>query len=262
MRPTYVKGPMDAPLAIHRKIKEHIMPRANGIKVQDVRIGLGYTAVLLETGQAGVALTFHQSLRKGCTVFDGLHPLAGRAAVELLSFLESTDKIEMAVALATANALANTMRRDMLEGDIMEHIHVGPEEKVGMVGNFAPMLPRLKEKSSSILIFEQIERKQGNLLPEEEAYRLLPQCQVAMITSTSILNGTVEKILSAARSCREVILLGASTPLIPEVFTGTSVTFLSGIVVRRPQDLLRIVSEGGGMPLFKKTIKKVNLSLR
>ena len=238
------------------------MPRADGIKVQDVRIGLGYTAVLLETGQAGVALTFHEGLRKGCTILDGLHPLAGRAAGDLLSFLESTDKIEMAVALATANAVANRMRRDMLEGDIMDHIHVGPDEKVGMVGNFAPMLPRLQEKSSSILIFEQIEEKKGNLLPEEEAYRLLPQCQVAMITSTSILNRTVEKILSAARSCREVILLGASTPLIPEVFAGTPVTFLSGIIVRRPQDLLRIVSEGGGMPLFKKTVKKVNLSLR
>ncbi len=124
------------------------------------------------------------------------------------------------------------------------------------------MLPRLREKSASILIFEQIERKQGNLLPEEEAYRLLPLCQVAMITSTSILNRTVEKILSAARSCREVILLGASTPLIPEVFAGTSVTFLSGIIVSHPRDLLRIVSEGGGMELFKKTVKKVNLSLR
>jgi uncharacterized protein (DUF4213/DUF364 family) len=250
------------PLAIHRKIKEHMMPRAKAIKVRDVRIGLGYTAVLLENGQAGVALTFHQGLTRGCTVFDGLHPLAGRAAVELLAFLESTDKIEMAVALATANALANTMRRDLLEGDILEHIHVGPEEKVGMVGYFAPMLPRLQERSASIMIFEQIEQERGDLLPEEEAYRLLPQCQVAMITSTSILNRTVERILDVARSCREVILLGASTPLIPEVFVGTCVTFLSGVIVTRPQELLRIVSEGGGMPLFKKNVKKVNLSLK
>jgi hypothetical protein len=153
------------------------------------------------------------------------------------------------------------MQTDMLQGDITEHIRVGPEEKVGMVGNFAPMLPRLREMSSSIMIFEQIERKQGNLLPEKEAYRLLPQCQVALITSTSILNHTIEKILQAARSCREVILLGASTPLIPEVFAGTSVTFLSGIIITRPLELLRIVSEGGGMPLFKKNVKKVNLSL-
>lgn len=262
MRPKYAKGPMDIPLAIHKKIKEHTMPRAEGIKVRDVRIGLGYTAVLLEDGQTGVALTFHQRLTRGCRVFDGLHPLAGRAANELLPFLESTDEIEMAVALATANALTNRMREDMLEGDIMEHIHVGAEEKVGMVGHFAPMLPRLREKSSSIMIFEQIERKQGDLLPEKEAYRLLPQCQVAMITSTSILNRTVDKILRAARACREVILLGASTPLIPEVFEGTSVTFLSGIIITRPLELLRIVSEGGGMPRFKENVKKVNLSLR
>ncbi len=253
---------MDVPIAIHKRIKEHTMPRAEGIKVRDVRIGLGYTAVLLENGQAGVALTFHQRLTRGCTVFDGLHPLAGRAAHELLPFLESTDEIEMAVALATANALTNRIRGDMLEGDIMEHIHVEAEEKVGMVGHFAPMLPRLREKSSSIMIFEQIERKQGDLLPEKEAYRLLPQCQVAMITSTSILNRTVEKILRAARACREVILLGASTPLIPEVFEGTSVTFLSGIIVTRPLELLRIVSEGGGMPRFKENVRKVNLSLR
>jgi uncharacterized protein (DUF4213/DUF364 family) len=262
MRPGYGKDPMDAHLAIHRKIKEHIMPRAKGIKVRDVRIGLGYTAVFLENGQAGVALTFHQNLTRGCTVFHGMHPLAGRAADELLSFLESSDKIEMAVALATANALANTMRGDLLEGDITEHIRVGPEEKVGMVGHFAPMVPRLREMSSSILIFEQIEQKQGDLLPEEEAYRLLPQCQVALVTSTSILNRTVEKILHAARSCREVILLGASTPLVPEVFAGTCVTFLSGIIVTRPLELLRIVSEGGGTPLFKKNVRKVNLPLR
>jgi uncharacterized protein (DUF4213/DUF364 family) len=253
---------MDAPLAIHTRIKEHITPRAKEIKVRDVRIGLSYTAVLLENGQAGVALTFHQGLKRGCTVFNGLHPLAGRAAHELLPFLESPDKIEMAVALATANAVVNTMRRDMLEGDIMEHIHVGAEENVGMVGYFAPMLPRLQEKSASIMIFEQIERKQGNLLPEKEAYQLLPQCQVALITSTSILNRTVEKILRAARSCREVVLLGASTPLIPEVFEGTPVTFLSGVIVTRPPELLRIVSEGGGMPRFKENVRKVNVSLR
>jgi uncharacterized protein (DUF4213/DUF364 family) len=253
---------MDVALDIHKKIKEHTMPLAEGMKVREVRIGLGYTAVLLENGQAGVALTFHQRLTRGCTVFHGLHPLAGRAARELLPFLESTDEIEMAVALATANALTNTMRGDMLEGDITEHIRVETEEKVGMVGHFAPMLPRLREKSSSIMIFEQIERRQGNLLPEKEAYRLLPQCQVAMITSTSILNRTVDKLLRAAQACREVILLGASTPLIPEVFEGSSVTFLSGIIVTRPLELLRIVSEGGGMPRFKEKVRKVNLSLK
>jgi uncharacterized protein (DUF4213/DUF364 family) len=248
-------------MSINKKIKELLMPRAREMDVKDVRIGLGYTAVTLENGQAGVALTFHESTSKGCTVFGGLHPLAGRAASELIAFLDSTDKIEMAVALATANALANTMRDAFLEGDIMEYLHIAPEDKVGMVGYFAPLVPHLQKKTSSIMIFEQVKQKQGNLLPEEDAYRLLPQCQVAVITSTSILNHTIENILNAARSCREVVLLGASTSLVPEAFAGTPVTFLSGIVITRPQEILQIVSEGGGMQLFKKNAKKVNLIL-
>ncbi len=248
-------------MAIHHKIQEQLMPRAKGIVVRDVRIGLGYTAVLLENGRAGVALTFHERLTKGCTVFKGLHPLAGRQACDLLSLLDSKDLIEMAVALATANALANTIRDDLLEGDILEYVQIGPQDKVGMVGYFAPVVPRLKEKTSSIMIFEKIKKKKGDLLPEKDAYQLLPQCQVALITSTTILNRTIDNLLGAARSCREVVLLGASTPLVPEVFAGTPVKFLSGVVVTGPEEILRIVSEGGGMRLFRENVKKVNLSL-
>lgn len=248
-------------MPIHQKIKEQLMPRASGIEVRDVRIGLGYTAVLLENGQAGIALTFHESIKKGCNVFEGLHPLVGRDACDLLSLLDSADKIEMAVALATANALANTLREDMMEGDIMKYLPIGSKDKVGMVGYFEPVVPRLKKKTSSIMIFEQIKQKKGHLLPEKDAYRLLPQCQVAMITSTTILNHTVDNILNAARSCRDVVLMGASTPLMPEVFVGTPVNFLSGVVITRPEEILRIVSEGGGVRLFKKNVKKVNLSI-
>ena len=238
-----------------------MMPKARGMGIKDVRIGLGYTAVLLENDQAGVALTFREGMKRGCNVFEGLHPLAGREASELLGFLDSRDKIEMAVAMATVNALANTMRESFWGGDILGYLNVGGEETVGMVGYFGPVVPRLKKKTSSILIFEQIKQRNGDIFPEQEAYRLLPECQVAMITATSILNHTIDNILDAARSCREVVLLGASTPLIPEAFVDTPVTFLSGVVITNPKDILRIVSEGGGVGHFKENVRKVNLSL-
>lgn len=248
-------------MPINKRIQGHLMPMARAIRVADVRIGLGYTSVLLENGQAGVAFTFNQDMKRGCTVFQGLHPLAGRQASELLAFLDSTDKIGKTVALATANALANKDREGLLEGDIFEHLHINSNDKVGMVGYFRPVVPRLKEKTSSILIFEQIKEKQNNLLPEEQAYRLLPECQVALITSTSILNHTVDKLLVAARLCRDVVLLGASTPIVPEAFKDTPVTFLSGIVITNPLNILRIVSEGAGMRLFRGNVKKVNIRL-
>lgn len=110
-------------------------------------------------------------------------------------------------------------------------------------------------------IFEQVSEREGDLLPEEDAYSLLPGCGVALITSTSIVNQTIDRLLAAAQNCREVVLLGASTPLVPEPFAGTSVTLLSGVIVLEPEEILRRVSEAGGTRSFKDHVRKVNLRL-
>jgi uncharacterized protein (DUF4213/DUF364 family) len=252
---------MDASLVVHERMRQYVTPLAKGIEVRDVRVGLSYTGVLLENGQVGVALTSHKRRKRRCAPFEGLYPLAGREARDLLPLLASMDPIQMAVALATVNALTNTIRDDLLEGDVLDHVDIYSEDRVGMVGHFAPMLPRLKRKSSSVLIFEQIETKKGDLLPEKEAHSLLPQCQVALITSSSIINHTIDDLLQSARSCREVVLLGASTPLVPEVFAGLGVTTLSGVVVSHPREILQIISEGGGMQSFRESVGKVNVRL-
>jgi uncharacterized protein (DUF4213/DUF364 family) len=120
----------------------------------------------------------------------------------------------------------------------------------------------LKKRVSSLKIFEQIDKPENGLLPESELPNHLPLCQVAFITSTSIINNTIDNILKAARSCREVALLGASTPMMPEIFEDTSATLLSGIIVTEPEEILRIVSEGGGTRRFKNHIQKVNMRLK
>ncbi|MBW1919567.1 MAG: DUF364 domain-containing protein [Deltaproteobacteria bacterium] len=249
-------------MSISEKIKNHLMPQASSLKVKDVRIGLGYTAVMLANGQTGVAFTFHDGMKKGCTIFSGRHPLAGCNASDLLAYLGSKDRVEMAVALATANAIANKMNAGFVGGDTLEHVPINPGDRVGMVGYFGPVLPRLKKKTSSILVFEQIKKVGGDIFPEEDAYLMLPECDVALITSTSILNHTIDRLLESVKGCREVVLLGASTPLLPEIFENTAVTFLSGIIVTRPEEILRIVSEGAGMRHFKNNVKKVNARVK
>ncbi|MBU2498680.1 MAG: DUF364 domain-containing protein [Proteobacteria bacterium] len=249
-------------MTVRERIRKQVATDASRVNVQEVRIGLGYTAVMLENGQTGVAFTFQEKMPRGCSVLGGLHPLSGRKASDLLALMDSSNRVETAVGLATVNALANTLRSGLLEGDAMEYLRIGPDDTVGMVGYFGPVLPRLREITPSILIFEQDREREGELLPEKEAYRLLPQCQVAMITSTSILNHTIDRLLDAVGSCREVVLLGASTPLVKEAFSDTPVTFLSGVVVTNPEEILRIVSEGGGVRLFRENIRKVNLALK
>jgi len=229
-------------------------------RVEEVRLGLGYTAVQLESGHTGLAFTSRQDLPGGCSVFHGLRPLAGRPVDTLLSFLNSDEKIEATVGLAAANALTNHQINGAQEGDILKVLNIHSGDEVGMVGYFAPMVPELKKRVKHLTIFEKWEQP-GEILPEEAAFEWLPKCQIALITSTTILNNTIDPLLKAAASCREVVLLGTSTPLLKEAFKDTPVTMLSGIEIIDPKGILQIVSEGGGTRDFKNFVRKMNLTV-
>ncbi|NQT15050.1 MAG: DUF364 domain-containing protein, partial [Planctomycetes bacterium] len=227
--------------------------------VADVRIGLGYTAVELAGGQVGVAFTFRQSVRDCCCAFQGMHPLSGRPASELITLLTSADPIEAAVGLACVNALVNAVDQPFPEGDILDCLELRPDDNVGMVGHFKPLVPRLKENVRSLTVFDQNTEAHDGIRPADQAFDALSYCQVALITAAAVINHTIDDLLASAVSCREVAIIGASTPMLPDAFSAANVTLLSGVVVQKPKEVLRVVSEGGGMQQFKPHIRKVSL---
>lgn len=235
------------------------MPAARGTRAVDVRIGLGYTAVLLEEERLGLAYTFRTGLGSCCSAFHSERPLAGSPASDLLELLFSKDPLPAAVGLACANALANRPGADRLSGDVLEHLDIRPSDRVALVGDFRPLLGPLKSRAASLSVFDLSSR--DGVQPAEEAEQALRASQVALLTATALLNGTMDGLLRAASACREVAVLGASTPLLKQAFEGTCVTVLSGVLAREPQEILRVVSEGGGMRRFKGFVDKVSLSL-
>jgi|LQYC01.1.fsa_nt_gi uncharacterized protein (DUF4213/DUF364 family) len=245
---------MMLPDNIRNFIKEHYCE----IPVKEVRVGLGYTGVLLEDGNAGVAYTFKGKLPDGCSIFTGERPLAGKSSHKLLDYLGSPETVESAVGIATANALVNRERGIGGEGDVLDILKVKETDRVGMVGFFGPLVPSLKKMVRELLIFEETTSMAKDLLPAEKATDVLPTCDVALITSTSLINGTMESLLETSRKCREIVLLGASTLLLPEIFQPLGVTLLSGIIITDQPGILQIISEGGGMRFFKPYIKKIN----
>jgi len=243
------------------RVAAHALAHAGDAIVADLRIGLGYTAALLDDGRLGLAYTLREELAGGCTTHLAPRPLAGGPVAELLPLLGAADPVSLAVGLACANAVTNTTSAEHLAGDVLEHVGLERDDEVAMVGYFAPLLGELRERARSLTIFERIDEPGEELRPAEEAYEHLPRCSVALLTSTAILSGTIDSLLEAARGCREVVLIGPSTPLAAEVFRGTGVTLLSGAVARDAPEILRIVSEAGGMRLFKRHLDKVVLRL-
>lgn len=249
-------------MGVIESIREALREEASRCRIQDVRIGLVYTAVRMERGNTGLAYTFRERDFQCCPDGSGKTSLTGRNAGDILSFLGSGHRIESSLGLATANALIEHREEDMLAGDILDVISLGPEDRVGMVGFFQPIVETIRERAGSLEIFEQNVSRSPELLPEDKAYENLPSCSAAIITATAIVNRTLDGLLDAARDCREVVLLGASTPMFPEAFRGTPLTMLSGVVVTDPGEILRVVSEGGGMRQFKGLIRKVNQRIK
>jgi uncharacterized protein (DUF4213/DUF364 family) len=251
---------MDYATAIEERLVAHLTPAARGESALDVRIGLGYTAVRLESGAAGIAYTFRPGPAGGCAVFRADRPLAGRPASELIACVLSQDPIEAAVGLATANALAARALPEPMAGDVLDALNLLPGDEVGMVGYFGPLVPEVRRRVRALHVFET-DPAGPDILPQEAARRWLPRCQVTLITSTAIINHTLGSLLNWAANCRQVVLLGPSTPLAPEVFQGTPVVLLSGVEVTDPAAVLRAVSEGGGMPAFRGHVRKVTVEV-
>ena len=260
------------------------------LEVSDVRLGLGYTAVKVEDGGVGTALTMGKEGARGCQVFKGKWPLAGRPAGELLALLREDDLLLRAVGLACMNALCNRPTKvsqgphqpkasqgphepkasqgphepDVRRGDVLESVGIrgGKQDRAVMIGRFGPLLTPLRSRVQRLDVFDRPRSQTADTGTDPDALDALRRADVALVSATTLINGTLDEVLDAASGCREVVLLGASTPMAPTAFAGTPVTWLSGVWVQDGPGVLQVVSEGGGMMRFKPFVQKFNISLK
>ena len=234
--------------------------RAEGRTVADVCVGLAYTAVCLDDGRCGLAYTFHEDAGEGCSVVKEAGTLAGRPARELAGWIGTLDATSVALGVATLNALIEPPA-GAIEADVTELIRVTAGDVVGMVGYFAPLVGFLRERVGRLHIFERRPRDQSGEHPDWTAPLLLPGCDVVIISGTAVINRTIDALLAHTAKARVVVILGASTPLAPEVFAGRGVTLLSGAQVTDAARVFRVVSEGGGTRRFGGAVRKLCVRL-
>ncbi len=246
-------------MGIADRITETLADSAVELNVSDVRIGVKYVSVQLDNGSIGLAYLFPESLRcENMLLSDDSH-LAGMNAGELLSWLKTNNSLSRSIGLAAANAVIGSPGGSTLSGDVRSVIGLQNGEQVAMIGHFEPLVKDIRDQCS-LNVYELDTTMADGLIESSDAMEGLKSCDVALMTGTAIINGTIDGLLEAAADCREVVILGPSTPLVPEAFSGTPVTMLSGVVVIDDK-ILRVVSEGGGMRRFKQCVQKLNLRL-
>lgn len=244
-----------------KRLYEWLEGSAKNRKVADLRIGLGYVGVKLDDDTIGIAAVLFDALPHGCTVIPKAGSFAGSAAMDLVKYLVTgKNSLEIALGLACANALIEPPADNQENQEATTYLNLLAGEKVAMVGLFAPLVEKISSTGAVLTVIEKNPQRLELLSPEEKK-RTLQDCDVAIITATTLLNHTFEETINLLGKPRSVALLGPSTPLAPEIFKDTPVTHLGGAVVAYSAKVLQIISEGGGTPALRPSLRFVNVHL-
>jgi hypothetical protein len=150
--------------------------------------------------------------------------------------------VERGIGMAAINALLplppESRLTDVNAAEVL--LQRAPGKKIVVVGHF-PFLDRLKEAAGELYVLE-LSPGPGEY-PASAAPEIVPQADIAAITGSAIVNGTLETLLPLCRPEAYVLILGPSTPLHPIVL-GWGVDAVASSIVVDPQTCMEYVSQG------------------
>ena len=156
---------------------------AQDICIERAVLGVFFTGVKLSNGVGGLCATPIKSVPEAvcCPSSAMAMPvpvkLAGRNAVQLLQDLYRPQDLRRALAIATLNALAETLwQRDgapqgaeVQWGDAFDALHIAPGRRVVLVGAFVPYMRELRKRGQS---FGVLELDLSTLRPDELVFHI------------------------------------------------------------------------------------------
>jgi uncharacterized protein (DUF4213/DUF364 family) len=172
--------------------------------------------------------------------------LVGKPAQDVARLFAADDPVERALGLAAINAVTqHVFRRAGYEPDLAANslgsLQLKPGDRVGMIGFFPPLVPRVRELGLPLTVVEL----RAELVKEEPGLSVtldpkrLAECNKIVSTSTVLLNNTLEQILSHCRHAEELALVGPSASCFPEPLFARGVTTMGGYWVLDPAAFMR-----------------------
>lgn len=247
------------------------------LKVERAVIGLFFTGVKLDNGQAGVCYTPIKTIPEAvcCPSSARAMPasgqLRGAPAAALVDDMWNGSAINRAVGIATLNALSATCWSlhppadyAIEQGvDALDELDLSDDQHVVVVGALAPFLKVLKRRGRP---YRVLELDPSTLRPDEmpfyapsdHAAMEVPRADVLVVTGTSLINDTLEDLLALARPDATVVVVGPTASTLPQAFFRRGVDVLGGVLVNDPDVLLDVLSEAGsGYHFFGRSAERV-----
>ncbi len=203
--------------------------------VTDAVLGLSLTAVELDGLDIGLSYVLRDRLPAGCSAFGFAQHIIGQPALEAGRLvLEGRDDAQRGMGMAVITAATRRLNLpDEPATPTPFGLQVHPADRVGMIGYIPPVAEQLARMDAKVFIFDKGLSVSGGdgatqVMDISRQAEILPQCDLMIITGTTLINGSIDKLLDLCQKAREIVLVGSSTPMLAEAFKGTGVTALAG----------------------------------
>lgn len=207
--------------------------------VRSVLVGAHWTVVC--SHHCGMAATLMSSHPHGHMQIREAGRLREKSARELAELARSDELMEASIGVAAINSMLEVDESLSVEINASEVLASrGRGKNVALVGHF-PFVSQLRQTVGKLWVIEQNPIEDD--YPAEAAIDLIPQADIVAITSSALVNHTLDKLLSLCTPQATVMLLGPSTPLSPILFD-YGATIISGMRVVDEAAVLRTVGQG------------------
>jgi uncharacterized protein (DUF4213/DUF364 family) len=269
---------MSSVIAETIKILEEKSPISlQGVKVDDLVIGIFFTGVKLSAGHAGCAFTLIGEVPEAvcCPTSAARMPQAGdlerRPVSEILNYSLDPNVLKSAIGVATLNALSQLIIETddrpeyqiVKEVDGFDLLKIQPEETVSLIGAFGPYIRRLKMMGNPLFIIEKNPQalrsdEMKYFKSESEMPSALKKSDVVIITGTVIVNHTIDNILSFITNGQRTAIIGPTASMIPDAFFKRGVHVMAGVRIKEPDLMIKILKQGGSAyHLLKECSEKI-----
>jgi uncharacterized protein (DUF4213/DUF364 family) len=207
--------------------------------VRSILVGAHWTVVC--SRYCGMAATVMSAMPHTHAAVREVGHLHTKTARQLAEYALSDNALEASIGVAAINSMLSIDESQAIEINALDVLaKYGRGKNVALVGHF-PFIPRLRPAVSNLWVIEQhpIEGE----YPAEAATDLIPQSQIVAITSSALINHTLDKLLTLCQASSLVMMLGPSTPL-SEVLFDHGVSLLAGSKIVDEAAVLRTVSQG------------------
>lgn len=194
-----------------------------------------FCALELDDGSLGLSYVLLDDTLAAMRAIDPALGLAGADALQVARRFVSARGAEKTIGFAAANAVTRWLFdrsgfRPDASIDSLGALDPQPGDRIGMIGLFTPLLPRVLASGAQLTVIEL----KAHLAGEREGYRVtldadeLRLCDKVVSTGTLVLNDTLDEMLARCSRARWIALIGPSMGCLPDALFARGVTLIGG----------------------------------